>query len=236
MLLLVACPWVAAEQTLIGPTGGAFLPTADNLGNGVQISADYYDTEGDSTIPLRLTWGQKNFELGGMWAFNDTSDLWGLNAKYSFPIMGYGGFAAGALYLDTRDIDLKAWQGYLVYTHPFSKPDARTQFRGSLGVNWTRVEDFIGNENKFRVFGSADARINDEWTVGAEIQSRARDIGDTDPLTSVYARYRVNDRWGVQAGLSNASPFGVIATDDHNFFVGVNYGFGDTCLTSPLRY
>lgn len=247
-MLLVACPWVAAEQTLIGPTGGAFLPTADNLGSGVQVAADYYDTDGDATIPLRLTWGNKNVELGGMWASNDSSDIWGLNAKYSFPVMGLSGFAAGALYLDARDIDLNAWQGYLVYTHPFSKCDAETQFRGTLGVNWTSVDDrfddglddgclsISGDDDAFRVFGGIDVRIKERWLVGAEVQSSSGDLGDSNPLSSIYARYRVDDRWGLQAGLSNASPFGVIASDDHNFFVGVNYGFGDTCLTSPLRY
>ena len=107
-----------AYPTLTGPTGLATLPTAAVAPAGqLQIAADYYDTEGDSTIPLRVLYGVGgNLEFGLLYAFSnqsmvleveddfaltfDADNTWGLNAKYALPVDLAGfQFAAGAQYL-----------------------------------------------------------------------------------------------------------------------------------------
>lgn len=123
----VAGPAVEGE-TLIGPTGGAFLPTSDVLDKGViDLSADFYDTEDSSTVPVRALAGiGLGTEIGGVYSFNSDSNVWGANFKYVYPLFNNQPFSLGGLYLDSSDLDLKAWQGYLVHTHTFTRPSPIT--------------------------------------------------------------------------------------------------------------
>lgn len=224
--LLAVASYVSASPTLVGPSGGAFLPNAQIAPLGdCQVALDYYDTDYNSTSPLRGLYGiSPNLEVGGIYVFNNTSDVWGLNAKWGFSICNHPGFALGAAYLNARDLDFNAEQVYLLHSHHFDR--AKYPVQGTLGINWTRVHDFTGSDNQFRVFGSADVLITDQFLVGVEIQSRASQLGDAQTLTSLYTRYQYGDGWTLQAGLSNASPFGLLTADDHRLFVGVCYEFG----------
>lgn len=225
----VAGPAVEAA-TLIGPTGGAFLPTVDVLDKNVaEVAADFYDTEGDSTVPVRALAGiGLGTEIGAIYEFNSTSNVWGANFKYIYPLFNNQPFSLGGLYLDANDADARAWQGYLVHTHTFTKPEAAQTVRATLGVNWTKV-DFGGcedSESEFRFFGGADVTPFEGFTIGAEVQSASGDLGDSKPLSSVFARYRINDRLRAEVGYTNGSPLGVLAAEDHRVFAGLSYAFG----------
>lgn len=229
VVLIVGPLFAQGGTTLFGGSGGAVLPTADLLGKKLfDVSLDWLNTDDDSTVPLRVLYGASdNLEVGGMWSFNNASDVWGLNAKLGTRLLsGAGaGTAVGILYDNARDIDIDGWQLYAVHTRPLTKL-GRTAIRGSLGVNWTRIDFDDDNEDGFRVFGSLEGMLDDDLTLGVEMQSASGDLGDEDPLASLYARYRYNDRWTVQAGFTNAAPGGLFAGDDQNLFLGASYAFG----------
>lgn len=94
-LLVFGMTTAQAYPTLVGPTGTAVLPTAEVAG-GFDIAGAWYDTEGDQTIPVRAVFALgENLEIGGLWAFNDLSDVWGVNAKLAFPLIANGTTAIG---------------------------------------------------------------------------------------------------------------------------------------------
>jgi plastocyanin len=215
-------------QTLIGPTGGAFLPTSDVLEMGVtDLAVDWYDTESTDTIPVRLLAGVGyGTEIGGVYEFNSDNDVWGANFKYVYPIFNNQPLSLGGLYLDMRDSDLTAYQAYLVHTHTFTKPEAAQTFRATLGVNWTQIDSGPAENDEFRIFGGADFTFACGLTIGAEVQSADSDLGDDSPLSSVYARYRFNDRLRAEVGYTNGATIGVLGADDHNIFAGLSYALG----------
>lgn len=229
----VAGPAVESE-TLIGPTGGAFLPTSDVLDKDVaDLSAGFYDTSDNSTVPVRALGGiGYGTEIGGVYEANSFSNVWGANFKYVYPLFNNQPFSLGGLYLSADENQATGWQGYLVHTHTFTRPESAQTIRATLGVNWTRVslnrdsDCESDTQSEFRLFGGADLTLAAGLTLGAEIQSASGDLGDAMPLSSIYARYRINDRLRAEAGWTNGSPFGVLADDDHRVFVGLSYAFG----------
>ncbi|MEN6303737.1 MAG: hypothetical protein ABFD96_13485 [Armatimonadia bacterium] len=229
VVLMVGPLFAQGGTTLFGGSGGAVLPTADVLGKKLfEVSLDWLNTDDDETFPLRVLYGASdNLEVGGMWSFNNASDVWGLNAKLGTRwLAGAGaGTAVGIQYEDATDFDVKGWQLYAVHTRPLTKL-GQTTVRGSLGVNWTEVDFDDDNEDGFRIFGSLEGMLANDLTLGVEMQSASGDLGDEDPLASVYARYRYNDRWTLQAGFTNAAPGGLFAGDDQNLFLGASYAFG----------
>ncbi|MEN6645302.1 MAG: hypothetical protein ABFE08_22910 [Armatimonadia bacterium] len=228
-VLMVGPLFAQGGTTLFGGSGGAVLPTADLLGKKLfDVSLDWLNTDDDSTVPLRVLYGATdNLEVGGMWSFNNASDVWGLNAKLGTRFLsGAGaGTAVGIMYDKARDIDTKGWQVYAVHTRQLANL-SRTPIRGSLGVNWTRLDFFDDNEDAFRIFGSLEGTLSNGLELGVELQSASGDLGDEDPLSSIYGRYRYDDRWTIQAGFTNAAPGGLFAGDDHNLFIGASYAFG----------
>jgi hypothetical protein len=230
VMLLVAPAFAQMGVTLFGPSGGAVLPTADIMEQGrVEAALDFFDTDGDSTLPLRALWGLKpNLEVGGMFSFNDASDVWGLNAKLGtrFIATDAGGTAVGAQFMDVRDLDGEAWQVYGVHTHSFGSVGGPGQLRGSIGVNWTQIDFFDFDDSALRIFGIVDYMLANGWTFGVEMQSGDGDVGDDGPLSSIWARYHLNDRVMLQGGFSNAAPGGLVSGDDHNIFFGASYAFG----------
>lgn len=218
-----------ADPTEIGPTGGAFLPTASVLAdNEYIIAGDYYNTVDNTTWPMRLSFGvTPRLEIGASLTGNSTSVVWGLNGKYACSLFDRPGFAVGGLYRNARDINLRASQVYLVYTHPFSRPGAGALMRATGGVNWTLINfPELGHEQKVRFFGSIDATFRQRLSIGGEIQSASFGLGEDHPLTSVWARYAVTEHLAAQVGLSNADPLGVLSTDHHRLFAGLSYSFG----------
>lgn len=82
----LACA-VQAYPTLTGPTGLATLPTAAVAPAGqLQLAADYYDTEIESTIPVRVLYGiGDNFEIGATYVSFELNG-WGINGKWLTPL------------------------------------------------------------------------------------------------------------------------------------------------------
>lgn len=181
-------------------------------------------------------------------------DLLGAHAKSQLPWQLFGGnLALGAQYyrgdliasyLDNdvirrRDAigDLTATQAYLVLTRPFSACDEIAIIRGSLGVNWTRIEQnvdeaylptfsiFDGTDDALRVFLSVDVNVIDLVEVAVDVQSKAGDL-ETDALYSIVARYAFSPQVTGQIGFTNAA--GVLGTSSTDLFVGAAYTFGGT--------
>lgn len=229
VVLIVGPLFAQGGTTLFGGSGGAVLPTADVLGKKLfDVSLDWLNTDDDDTFPLRVLYGATDYlEVGGMWGFNDASDVWGLNAKLGTRFLaGAGaGTAVGFQWVDVRDFDGDGWQLYAVHTRPLTTM-GKTAIRGSLGVNWTNIDVLDIDDDAFRVYGSLEAMLDNNLSVGVEMQSASGDLGDEDPLSSIWGRYRYDDRWTFQAGFTNTAPGGLIAGDDHNLFLGASYAFG----------
>lgn len=229
LLVLLVLPAAADRgNTLFGGTGGAVLPTADVLAPGQWNAAiDWFDTDVDDTIPLRINTGlSQGIEVGGMFSWSDITDVWGVNAKW-VPGWDFGGgeTALGFKFVDVDDFDGDGWQVYAVHTRSFGGAGDFVNFRGSLGINWTHVDILLFDDDAFRIFGLLEA-VYRQWTFGIEMQSGDGDVGDVDPLSSIWARYRYDDRWTFQAGFSNSAPGGLVGEDSHDFFIGASYLFG----------
>jgi hypothetical protein len=195
----------------------------------VEAAIDWFDSDPDSTVPLRVLWGaRENLEVGGMFSFNDASDVWGVNAKIGTRFLSgpSGGTALGFKFVDARDVDSDGWQVYGVHTRVLGNPWRTAQLRGSFGVSWTHVDYFTFNDDAFRIFGALDAVMDNGWIFGVEMQSGSSRVGDDGPLSSIYARYRVNDRVTLQAGFTNAALGGLASSGDHDIFLGASYAFG----------
>lgn len=210
----------------------------------------------DDTTPLRVQAGLlKIVEVGAaFWpvSLDDSdADTWALNAKVHSPI-GFFGFdlAAGAQYavtgIDTvtlpvqtgraialpivGDDDIKTTQFYAVGTRsliPIQGVNSISDVRASLGANWTQID--VGDETNsaVRAFTGVEVLLLNKLSVAAEYQTKDEDVGDDEPISSLVARYRVNDRLTVQAGYTNAGyNLGLAGSDDHNFFAGASLGFG----------
>ena len=237
-----------AYPTLTGPTGLATLPTAAVAQAGqFQLAADYYDTEGDSTIPVRLLYGiGDSFEIGATYVSSEING-WGINGKWLTPLT-LGGFnwALGAQYLTysddiediegTIELEVNGMQVYFVGTRMLMDPDVDAiGLNGTLGANWTKVEldveGFINeDESAFRLFGGLDATFANRLTLAAELQMEEEDIADTDMLWSIVARYPFSDAIAVQIGYTNASMIGFATGfnggSESNLFAGLTFGWG----------
>lgn len=225
--LLLVVPLLADSGiTMIGGSGGAVLPTADVIAkDNAEVAVDWFNTDVDETLPVRIDAGIANrVEVGGLLAFNDATDFWGLNVKYDTRLpRPMGGTSVGARFLDATDVDITAEQVYLVHTHDFPSHGS-TRFRVSVGGNWTRFDLGGPDVDVLRAYGSAEA-TRGPWSVGAEIQS-SNNVIESDPLMAVYVRHQHTPNILVQAGLSNVHPLGLTGTDDWNFFAGATYKWG----------
>jgi len=233
LLLGIALALVCAVQaypTLAGPTGLATLPTAAVAPTGqLGLAADFYNTDPDSTIPLRLVYGVgPNFELGALYAIQSNENAWSVNAKYKLPVaVGPAAVAIGALYFDSSDLDEKGEQIYAVGTMTLAEASAAMPgLSGSLGLNWTR-DDISGfSEDATRVFAGLDAAFANKLSVAAEFQTKSDKV-EGDALWSVVARYPFTEVLTGQVGMTNAfGPIPLFGTGDQNIFAGVSYAFG----------
>lgn len=188
--------------------------------------------------------------------FYSIEDMWGINAKWKTGLTPLGfDWSLGAQYLqgdvtNTFDDDLfyaasrqfvtddfgdyTATQLYFVGTRNFSDmfpcpPD--TIVRGTIGVNWTKVEFDEENfdEDAFRFFLGVDALFSNRFLLSAEYQTKESDLLESDGMYGITARYAFNDALAGQIGYTNEVG-GVLGGDEGNFFVGLNYAFSTSAM------
>jgi hypothetical protein len=228
-LVLVLAGAAFAYPTLTGPTGLATLPTAATLPAGqLALAADYYDTSDgiiENTFPLRVTFGlAESWEIGAAYLSQTDANLWAVNTKFG-PLLNLLGFdwSAGAQYAqqDFPVNDETVMQAYWVGDMVMSEGGEGQPTLGlTVGVNWTDSD--LLDTDAFRAFVGIQAGFASDFSVGAEYQTKDDDI-EAEALWSVFARLGLTDSLAVQAGWTNGPFFG---TNDHNLFVGVNFGWG----------
>lgn len=215
-----------AYPTLTGPTGLATVPTAAVAPAGeLTLAADWFDTEVDETIPIRVLYGVgENFEIGAGYFLQNDNDAWGVNAKYLTPLT-LGGFAwaLGAQYIDFTDADVTATQAYFAGTRGFaiSEDGAGPALAGTLGVNWTQLSNGV-DEDAFRFFAGLELGFENGLSIAAEYQTEDDDI-ETDPVFSAVVRYPFTPALSAQVGITNGP---IVGGDDSNIFAGLSYAFG----------
>jgi len=245
--LVAAAGAVMAYPSLLGPTGGANLPTAKVVNQGTLAAAyDYFMNDMDlgggvqleETHAIRLLYGlTESAEVGltynkqdvtGAGPGIDNFDNWGLNAKYNFAVEGVEFEpAVGAVYQDYSDADGTVFQLYAVGSKLFSMGEGGTSFRGSLGVNWTKVDFGAGYDvDAFRPYINLDFGFANGLTLTGEFQFKNSDIDD-DPLMSLTLRYPISESFNVQLGTSNAVR-GVAGGPDQCLTLGINWNYDPT--------
>ncbi|MHB9025492.1 MAG: hypothetical protein ACYC7E_15205 [Armatimonadota bacterium] len=228
VMLIGASVTADAYPALFGPTGDAVLPTADvAMAGQLNLAASYYDTEVNETIPLRVLFGVGyNTEIGAVYALNDAEDIWGVNLKYGFMLGGHGGWALGALYNQGVDSDDTSTQVYLLHTHPFAMEPVG--IRATIGVNYTWVDIGGIDENAFRAYIVGDLILTqmNNMVLSAEYQTESSDLGDVDALWSLAVRHPFSSNLALEIGYTNASPLGMLGSNDHRFYAGLIFGTG----------
>jgi hypothetical protein len=231
MIAAFACSAFAAYPTLAGPTGLATIPTAAIAPAGqLVLAADWYNTDPDSIIPIRLVYGiGENFEVGALYSLLSDANTWGINAKYKLPVtLGPAGVALGAQYFDNSDVDEKVIQVYGAATMALAEAtDTMPGFSGTLGVNWTQ-DDFLGStEDGFRFNVGVEAAFANTLDLAAEYQTKNDDFGE-DAIWSIVARYPFTEALSGEIGYTNAGLLNqpVFGDNEHNFFAGIAYAFG----------
>ncbi|MHB0938150.1 MAG: hypothetical protein ACYDCO_03950 [Armatimonadota bacterium] len=233
MIATLACS-AFAYPTLAGPTGLVTVPDAAVASTGqFLVAADYYNTDPDSTIPVRFVYGVgENFEVGALYAIQSDASAWGVNAKYRLPFaLGPAGLAVGAQYFTSDDLEETAMQLYAVGTLALMEAtDTTPAFNGSLGVNWTSDEvdvPLIGyDEDAIRIFAGVEAVFANNLRIVAEYQTENEDF-ELDSTWSVAARYPFTNALTAQIGMTNTfGPIPLFGIDDRNLFAGVSYAFG----------
>lgn len=229
--------------SLLGPTGEVVVPTANvaNLGS-LQLAGTFYNTEDDTivldnTLIARGTFGLLPIlEVGAaFWRADvdgESIDTISANAKFKLPLSLIGGTTAVGAILANSDEpvggDVTTTYAYIVNTRGLLGIPGGTQpFKLTLGANWTRFEDGESVDD-IRGFAALQFDFMDTLSVAAEYQMESDDLGDADPLTSVVGRLGFSENWAVEGGVTNANPFtaGFTATDEHNLFLSLIFGWG----------
>ena len=242
--LVAAAGAAMAYPSLLGPTGGTNLPTAKVVKQGtLAVAYDYFANDMtvagldmDATSAFRLLYGVTDkAELGITYNTQEVSlvgggpstdfDNWGLNDKYNFAAED-ADFepAAGVVYQDYNDADFSVTQLYLVGSKLFRAGEGGTSFRGSLGVNWTKVNfSGAGDTDAFRPYINLDFGFSNGLTLTGELQLKDSDIDD-DPLTSLVLRYPFSKGLAAQLGISNEFR-GVAGGPDHSLTFGITWNY-----------
>jgi hypothetical protein len=236
-VLAIASTARAAYPTLFGPTGGPVLPTGDVIQQGeLDIAADFYAQEDNNTVPVRLNFGiVRGLEVGGMFAFREVENVWGVNAKYALPLFGLSGLAVGGFYNAGVDSGDRGGQVYTAYTQPITPLDSAVLLRGTLGLNytWTNIADV--DNNGLRPYIGADATFRDlnNAQILAEYMVRTSNVPDARSVASVAVRYPFSPQFSAQVGFTNADPLGILGTSDYRVFAGVALAWGGTATPAP---
>jgi len=241
--LLAAAGTAYGYPSLLGPTGEVVVPTANVANFGTfHLAGTFYNTE-DDTIVLdntqiaRGTFGLLPLlEVGAAFWRADLDgariDTISANAKLKLPISLIGGTTAVGAILARSDepvgSDITTTYAYLVNTRGLlGIPGGSQPFKLTLGANWTRFEDGESVDD-IRGFAALQFDVMEMLSLAAEYQMESGDLGDADPLTSVIGRLGFGGNWAVEGGVTNADPLtaGFTATDEHNLFVSLIFGWG----------
>ena len=231
--LVIAAGAVCAYPSLLGPTGGANLPVANVAAEGQwSVAVDYFNQSSDgvdAAIPVRVLYGiGNNFEVGAMYTLQNTDgsdslDTWGINGKFlTASVLGGFNWSVGGVYENISDIDLTAFQAYLVGTRVLVEgTETSPAIRGTVGLNWTKVDYDDGDTDAFRPFVNVDLGFKGGTNVTAEYQFKNSDIDD-DALASIVIRHPFTPNWSGQIGFTNGFR-GISGSDDFDLLIGVNY-------------
>lgn len=220
--LLASATAVFAYPNLNATTGLIGVPNAYVVPSGSLVGAAdglFFD---DTLLNVRALWGLSNkLEAGVGGVFGNGSGLI-LNAKYRFAgtVSGFN-VAAGAGY-QSADVG-NGFQVYAVGTAPIINPERGMRLLGSLGVNFTDMED----ASAIRPFVGAELLLSPRTEIGGEFMLEAGDFDNS--ISSLYIRQRFTSRWAAQAGFTNANGF--VGQDDHDFFVGAAYTLSGPATT-----
>lgn len=224
MVALLAAVAVYAYPTVMpGPSGAIMLPTADTAVDGqFTLAATGYDTINEATYPVRATFGLSDtWEAGAVYAINNTANIWGVNAKFSEPDSGGRRTAIGALYLAADGVNTTVDQVYIARTHPFFSASNDSQLKGTIGLNWTRIDQTVVENEGVRLYGAIEYINDGNLSFYAEVQSRDPELGDTRNLVSAGIRYPTNKQVLFELGVSNATPLGVQGQTPTRWFAGI---------------
>lgn len=243
-LLASACA-AYAYPTVAGSTGYGTQPNAVVAPIGQwNIAGDYIGTSDDAvgnTAKMRALYGIGNgFELGATVAYNKVAgeNAWpvSVNAKYALPT-SYAGFnfAAGALYSQSKKnaplitSNPKAVQINVAAGRSFTVTEYIPAVDTTIGVNWTSADRGLPNSDTnsaLRAFLGAAVTFDNNLTVAADVQSKSEDLGDSDPLFSLVARYPFTSAISGQLGITNSDATGLIGTGNTGLIAGLNFTFG----------
>ena len=226
LVVALAAGAAFANPSLLGPTGGVNLPTADVAGlSELDIALDYQDVNDagmEEAYPLRLVYGvSENTEIGFDFAKQDDNlDSWGLNAKFATPVT-LGGFnwSGGIVYKQLNDGDEDGYGLYWVGSRLINEPAEGTPAaRMSLGVSYIDA-DTLGDA--FRPFVAVDFEFSNGASVIAEYQFKDSELDD-EAMGAIALRYPFSEGFTGQVGFTNGMR-GVGGMDDYDFFVGVDF-------------
>lgn len=257
-LLLAIAGAALAYPSLLGPTGGTNLPTANVIGEGKfdfafdwfnQKVKETYDVGGtpvefktNAAKVFRVLYGfapnlegglgytsQKLTAEGGGDYESISLDNWNLNIKYLTPLtLGEAAWSVGAVYEKFKEDLGKTWQIYFVGTKVFQPATDL-----SPGVRGSLGVNYSKSQNgesvsAVRPFVAIDLAFRKGLSFTAEYQLKDSDF-DEKALMSVALRYPFTPELTGQIGFSNGFR-GVSGSDKYDLLVGVKYTF-----TSMMR-
>lgn len=250
--LLTISGAVMAYPSLLGPTGSGVLPNDVTVNRGAFDAAiDYFNNgEGalNSSIIARVEYGvAENTEIGvgytmqdvvyaptqGATANDETTvtsysyNNWSVNAKRTMTVNDRINAGLGVVYQSYNDLLPGDTRNFLqVYglvggTLPIA---GIMPIQGTIGLNYTRGEANEANDSAIRGFVGLSAMLTEKLSLAVDFQTEDSYFDDK-PLSSIVARYPITSRMNAQVGMSNAM-LSIGGGKVHNFFAGVNMGFG----------
>jgi hypothetical protein len=194
------------------------------VASGIDAAIDYYDSEGDATIPVRVLFGTgAGFEVGANYTSLSHANSWNVNAKYVTPLALAGAqLAVGGQYSSLDYDDITVFTAYLVGDIPVGETA-----KFSLGVNWSSFTNGPDTD-AFRFFAGFNATIAEKVGVVADLQTQNQSL-ESDMLYSVAVRYAFTPNISGQLGYTDAwGAVPMLGTHEGNLFAGVNFTFNTT--------
>ena len=239
-----------AYPSLLGPTGSAELPNVATVDRSAFDAAVDYFTNGEGTLDNsfigRVNYGiAENTEIGVAYTLQDVEftptegvstsatvtsysfNNWNVNAKRTMAINERFTAGLGVVYQAWNDLLPGDSRNFLqVYgAVGAALPIAGIpEIQGTIGLNYTRGDVNSAADSAIRGFIGLSSAVTEKLTLAVDFQTEDTYFDD-QPLSSIVARYQINNRLKAEAGLSNAM-LGMCGSSDHNLFVGVSMGFG----------
>lgn len=207
-----AYPNLSATTGLIGVPNGNVVPAGQLVG-----AADFIFFD-DSLLNARVVYGlTPRFEGGAAVVLGDDTGVI-LNGKYQLPSTFFGFTSALGATFSTGSDSGDGWQIYLAGTRSlFGEAEGGSQLFGTVGVNFTDLEDATG----IRPFFGAQWVLGGGMEIGGEFMLEAGDFNES--ISSLYLRHTFTPGFSGQVGFTNANGFA--GQDDHDLFVGASFAF-----------